>query len=376
MDTEEAVTPVNWQPQPTLPGRDYSSREIFELEKEKVFFDYWFCIGRAEEVAEPGSFLVREVADESILVTRTAQGDLRAFYNVCRHRGTRLCDDSGHLKSNVIKCPYHAWTYNLEGRLLGTPNVHEEEGFDKNDYTLWDVNIASWSGYMFVNMATDPKPLLQCLDEDEDEPLQYKRYRADELRIGHSISYEVAANWKIIVENYNECLHCPSVHPELVSIVPLYRKGLVEERPGWFGNSLVEGGTSFTRTGHSKLPQLPGLSEEDVHTYFGVAVFPNLLLNFHSDCVMSYTLYPRGEDSTTVVSEYLFRPETIDSEDFDPSEVVEFWDLVSNQDWVICERAQTGMHSRAYKSGVYPRQDRLLYEFNKKYLAQRGPALQ
>ena len=223
-------------------------------------------------------------------------------------------------------------------------------------------------------MAKNPKPLFDCLAEDEDEPLQYDRYRMQDLQIGHTITYEVGANWKIVNENYNECLHCPSVHPELTSIVPIYRKGLVEERPGWFGNSLIEGATSFTRTGHSKLPQLPGITEEDVHTYYGTMVFPNLLLNFHSDCVMSYTLFPRSVDHTTVVSDYLFRPETISTQGFDPSEIVEFWDLVSHQDWAICQRAQTGVGSRAYTSGVYPLQDRLLFEFNRRYLNQRGPA--
>ena len=203
--------------------------------------------------------------------------------------------------------------------------------------------------------------------------MQFDRYGMGELRVGERIVYEVKANWKIVLENYNECLHCQSVHPELVALVPIFRKGMVEERPGWVGNSLVDGATTFTMNGRSTLPPLPGLDDVDHHSYYGMHAYPNLLLNFHSDCVMSYLLLPRGPEHTTIKSEFLFRPETIAADGFDPSGIVEFWDLVSRQDWEIVERAQTGVRSRAFgKGGVYPFNDRLLAEFNKRYLAQLG----
>jgi Rieske 2Fe-2S family protein len=358
---------------PSLPGPDYHSPAVYEAEKERIFYRSWFCVGRQEQLAEPGDYLLRDVGDESVIVVRTKEGDLRAFYNVCRHRGSRLCDDpTGHVKG-VIKCPYHAWSYTLEGELVGTPNVREEDGLDRTQFGLWGIAVDAWDGFVFVNLSREHPTLQDVLRDEPDEPLGFARYRMGELRIGHRIDYDVAANWKVILENFNECLHCPSVHPELVKIVPMYRKGIVETHEGEIGNALIEGGTSFTRTGRSNLPTLPGITEEDRNLYYGFVIFPNLIINLHSDCAMTYEVFPMGPDRTIVVSEYLFRPETIADPAFDPSDVVEFWDLVSSQDWVVCERVQRGVKSRAFTAGVYPPQDRLLWEFSKRYLAERGP---
>jgi Rieske 2Fe-2S family protein len=199
----------------------------------------------------------------------------------------------------------------------------------------------------------------------------------DELRIGARLVYEVKANWKIVVENYNECLHCPTVHPELVEVIPLYRYGEVwdgETRDG--GNLMRDDVTSFSISGSSDLPKLPDLLAEDYHMYYGAFQFPNLMVNLHPDAVMSYILYPRGVAHTTVVSEFLFRPETIAATGFRPDPVVELWDIVSRQDWTVCERAQIGVSSRAYKGGgVYPRKDRLLFDFNERWREEMGRPL-
>jgi glycine betaine catabolism A len=365
-----------WTPKETLPGRDYHDPAVYEADRSRIFHSLWSCIGREEQLAEPGDYLTQELAGESILVTRTLGGELRGHYNVCRHRGTRLADGCGHVRK-VLTCPYHAWSYDLEGNLVGTPNVHEEEGFDRAAHPLWRVHVETWAGFVFVNLSDDPPPLREWLASDPDNPLWFDKYRVEDLRIGRELTYEVAANWKIIVENFNECLHCPTVHPELVQIVPIYRKGEVEERDGWWGNSLADGAGSFTTTGASGLPTLPGIDATDAHTYYGFHVFPNVLLNFMPDSVMYYLLLPRGPEHTTVISNYLFRPETIEGVDgFEENagEIVKFWDLVSRQDWGICERAQTGVRSKSYAGGgVYPFQDRLLRAFNKRYAAVRGP---
>ena len=367
---------VGWKPKPTLGGRYYFSSEVWEAEKERIFTRDWFCIAREEEVPNPGDFVVREVAGESLVLTRAEGGVLRAFFNTCRHRGTRLCDDEGHLKSNVIKCPYHAWTYDTDGNLLGTPNVHEEEGFDKTEYSLWKAALETWQGFVWVNLSENPASFREAFEDNPlGTPWEFERYGMDELRIGKRLVYEVEANWKILLENFNECLHCPSVHPELVRMVPLYRKGRVDEREGWWGNSLVEGATTLTPTGHSNRPPLPGIDEEDLHTYYGFFVHPNMLLNFHSDCVMAYRLEPSGPSHTTIVSEYLFHPNAIAAPDFNPNDIGEFWDLVSKQDWAVCERAQVGVRSKGYaEGGVYPWNDHLLFEFNEYYLARIGDA--
>ena len=361
---------ADWRPRPTLSGPDYTSDAVYEEERERLFFRGWICVGRSEEIAEPGAYLVRDVVGESVFVLRNRGGALRAFYNVCAHRGTKLLDDEpacGNL-GKAIKCPYHAWSYDLDGRLLATPNVHEDEAFDRSDYPLHDIAVGEHGGFMFVSLAEQPVALEDWLRNSNETIQDFDRYRLDELRLARRITYDVAANWKIVVENYNECLHCPQIHPELVAVIPLYRKGEVwdgETRDG--GNEMIAGATSFTATGTSDLPKFPDLRPEDYGMYYGAFQFPNLMVNMHPDSVMAYLVYPNGPSRTTVLSEFYFRPEAMALPGFDPSPTVDLWDLISRQDWAVCERAQLGVASRSFKSGVYPRKDRLLFDFNERW---------
>jgi Rieske 2Fe-2S family protein len=361
---------------PGLPGRDYYDEDVWQLERDTVFTRSWFCIGRTEEIPNAGDFVARDVAGEGVMAVRGKDGAIRAFYNVCRHRGTVLCDEGAGNTKGAFVCPYHNWAYDLEGNLVGTPNVRDDDrGFDRADFPLRSVACDEWDGFVFVHLGEHPRPLLEQLAEEPDAPLEYERYRVGELRTAHRIVYEVAANWKLIHDNYNECLHCPSVHPELSAIVPMFRKGMVfdPERPD-LGATLGEGVTTFTMTGTTALPTLPGLTETDCRTYWGYSIFPNVMMNLLSTGAMVYTLCPRGPSHTTIVSEYLYRPETIAGDGFDCSDMVEFLDLVSLQDWSVCERAQRGVSSKGFVQGVYPPQDALLHRFAERYLAFRGPA--
>jgi len=368
-----------WRPRPTLAGSDYTSWDVYQEERERIWWGDWVCAGRTEEVANPGDYVVRDIAGESVFITRNGDGELRGFYNVCSHRGTKFVDDiegTGHAKKAFV-CPYHAWTYDLDGRLIGSPNVKEDEHFDRAAFPLHPIHVDSYAGFLFVNLATEPRrDLMDALTDGAETITAFERFRMDELRIGVRIVYEVAANWKIVVENYNECLHCPQVHPELVQVVPLFRFGEVwDEEIRDDGNRMVEGATSFTISGSSELPRFPGLAPEDHEMYYGTYEFPNLMLNLHPDAGMYYIGYPKGPNHTQVVSEYLFRPETIEGPNFKPDPVVELWDLISKQDWEVCQRAQTGVGSRAYSTGVYPRQDRFLYWFNEEYRLAMGREL-
>jgi Rieske 2Fe-2S family protein len=356
---------------PTLPGRYYHAPDVLEVERERVFAHGWVCIGRDEHLPEPGNYLTREILGEPIFVIRGKDGQVRAFANTCRHRGTRLLDGEGTVRS-AIKCPYHAWTYGFDGALLGSPNVGDDDGLERRRFGLWKIALDRHDGFLFVNVDSEAAPLGSTLDAMPDSPLELQRYGIGDLRVGGRRTYDVAANWKIVVENYHECLHCPSVHPELVKLVPLYRKGEVEEEGQALGNSMGHGLTSFTSTGLSSLPPLPGLTERDLNTFYGVYVFPNLIINYHCETVNAVYLYPEGPERTVVISEFLFRPETIERDGFDPSEVVEFRDLVAKQDWTVCELAQRGVRSRFYEHGVYPRHEKYLYGFNQRYLDVRG----
>jgi phenylpropionate dioxygenase-like ring-hydroxylating dioxygenase large terminal subunit len=372
MMLEGSGGPSGPPPWPTLPGSDYHDADVFSFEQERIFARSWVCVGRAEHLPNTGDYMTSELAGEHPIVIRGADGALRAFANTCRHRGTELLEGAGTVHG-AIKCPYHAWTYGFDGQLLGSPNVGVDDGVDRSDVRLWSIPLAEFDGFVFLDLSGSQSPIEDVIASLPDSPLELARYRVGALRSGARRSYDVTANWKIVVENYHECLHCPTVHPELVKIVPLYRRGEVEEDGQTLGNSMGEGLTSFTMTGTSTFPPLPGIDDTDVHTFYGVYLFPNLILNYHSETVNAVTIHPLAPDRTLVLSEFLFASDTVAEPGFDPSEVVEFRDLVARQDWDVCERAQRGVSSRFYAEGMYPRQERWIAAFNQRYLDARGP---
>lgn len=366
---EHGETQEAWQAPRSLVGADYHAAEVFERERERIFHADWYCVGRAEDVAT-GSFVVVDVVGESVILVRDRDGVLRAFLNACRHRGARLCDGAGPVGRTIV-CPYHAWSYRLDGALAGTPNVADDELIDRASLGLMGVALDVWDGFVWVTLAEDPSLLRDQLALwSSDDPFQWERYGVGELVVGAKTTYDVAANWKLIVENYNECLHCVNVHPELVQMVPLYKSGDVIEpaEPEWNGNRLAPGLHSFTPTGESGLPLLPGLDENDTTAFYGCTHLPNLIVNYHTDCVSTFLIGPQAPDRTQVTCHYLFRPETIAAAGFDPSPVVDFRHLLAGQDWAVCERTQLGMTSRAFKDGgVLPYNDRYVHAFHERY---------
>ena len=170
---------------PTLPGRDYHAADVFELEREKVFFREWFYVGRADQAPEPGDFFTADVVGESVLVVRGKDLELRGFYNVCRHRGSRICDAEthGHAKG-AIKCPYHAWSYSYEGELIGTPLIGRDE-LDRSSLSLWPVSVDVWQGFVFVHLGEPEEGVRESFEHQSDLPLQYEPWRMDELSTAH-----------------------------------------------------------------------------------------------------------------------------------------------------------------------------------------------
>lgn len=357
---------AGWEPQRTLPGREYWSEDVFALERERLFHGGWFCAGRAEDAPGPGSFVAPDVAGESILLVRGDDGVLRGFLNVCRHRGSRLCEGAGRVRA--IRCSYHAWSYRLDGDLRSTPNVQPGERLPRASLGLLPVTLGVWDGFVWVSLAEPALTLEDHLSRWSDsDPFQWGRYGVGELVVGARREYRVAANWKLLIENYNECLHCPTVNPQLTPLVPVFQRGEVEDEPGRIGNALRDGSTSFTTVGHSTLPTLPGLHRNDLGRFYGVTLLPNLIVNT-SDTVSTFLLRPRSAEETDVVCHYLFRAETVAQHGFDASEVVDFRHELALQDWAVCERAPGGAHSRGYAAGgILPYADRLVHTFHERY---------
>jgi phenylpropionate dioxygenase-like ring-hydroxylating dioxygenase large terminal subunit len=342
-----------------LPARYYLRPEAFALERERVLYREWFCAGRADQLRRPGSLVVLDVAGESVLLVRTRAGELRAHYNVCRHRGSQVvptppappeAEPTAAHKVGSLRCPYHSWTYGLDGGLLRAPWTEDVDGFDQAGFGLHPVGVATWGGFVFLHLT--PAEAVPLADQLGPVPERLRRYPLDDLWVGRRLAYRVAANWKLVAENYNECYHCAGVHPELCRVVPAFKRGgagLDWER----GIPHREGAWTFTASGTSTRAPFPGLDDDERTRHKGELVYPNLMLSLSADHVAAFTLWPHGPDATTVVCELLFHPDEVARAGFDPSDAADFWDLVNRQDWAMCESVQRGMGSRAYTGGWF-----------------------
>jgi glycine betaine catabolism A len=348
----------------TLPARYYTDPAVFALEQERFFRSMWVAVGRAEEVGSAGDFIVREVAGDNLILTRDKDGAFAAFHNVCRHRGTRLCTEAKGRFEGSIQCPYHAWTYGLDGRLLAAPHMDGAPGFDKEAIRLATAAVEAWDGHLFVNLAPDPVPLDAQLG-----PLRQKfaAWRMGELRRAYRQTYDVKANWKLIVLNYSECLHCPVIHPSLQKLSHYMTGDNDPATPTWLGGSmeLREGVFTMSRDGRQRRQPLPGLEDSQQRHVYYYAVLPNLLLSLHPDYVMTHTLWPEGCDRTRIVCEWHFHPSEHASPLFDPTDAIDFWDDVNREDWHVSELSQQGIASRAYRPGPYSPREGLLWEFDR-----------
>jgi Rieske 2Fe-2S family protein len=356
----------------TMPGELYTSPTILAEETERIFARHWSCVGRASRVAQSGDFMVCTVAGESLIVVRGRDGRLRAFFNVCRHRGTRLCREPAGRFSETIQCPYHAWTYGTDGRLIGAPHMQEVEGFDKRDHPLHPAALAEWEGFVFVNVADDPVPF-----ETWFAPMlgRLARFGLAELTVGHRATYEVRANWKLVFQNYSECLHCPMIHPQLSAVLP-YQSGANDLVEGPFLGGYMEitpPNESATMSGRAcgRLVS-DALDADDRRRAFYYSLMPNLLLSLHPDYVNYYLLTPVAADRTIVESEWMFHPASARDTAFHPEDAVAFWDVTNRQDWDICEQSQLGIASRRYAPGPYSPRESIPAAWDREYLRMMG----
>jgi len=343
---------------PTLPGRSYTDPEVFHEEQRRIFEVEWVYIGRADAIPKRGDVLRADVGTESVIVTRGRDGELRGFLNVCRHRGALLCDSDTANVGNFIRCPYHSWSYGLDGALRGAPNWNSMAELDRARYSLAPVAVEVWMGLIWVNLDPDAAAL-----GDQLEPiLRYRlgeefrrieRYQIGELAVAARIDYDVAANWKIIQENFQECYHCSTIHPELVEQIPTFANFEALAASGYQqgGYDFAEGREGFSLSGQAHFDALPGLVADDNRKYFGMVLRPNCFVSLLPDHVIVHRFQPQGPDRTTVVCEWLFSPEQMTAEGFDPSDSVELFHRVNQQDFAAAERCQPNMSSRLYRDG-------------------------
>lgn len=364
-----------------MPQRYFISAEIFAQEQKQIFSTLWVLVGHQSELPNPGDYFVAEVTGESLIVIRSSStnGDvdgegsaIRAFYNVCRHRGTRLCEEkSGQLRA--IQCPYHAWTYAFDGRLLGAPHMDEAPGFEKTNYPLHPVNLGLWEGFIFVNLSNTSRALATWF-----APLRKKfsHWNLAQLRSARRAEYDVRANWKLIFENYSECYHCPGVHPALSRLTPYdSAENDLCEGPFLGGFMPITKGHSLTLSGNACARPVGDIKEQDHHKVFYYSIFPNMLLSMHPDYVMVHQLWPQSPKRTTIFCDWFFHPEAAtNNRGYNPGDAIEFWDMTNQQDWHVCELSQQGIASRAYKRGPYSLRESIPAAWDLEYLRQMGPS--
>src|SRR3954471_16204532 len=348
--------------QAALPRAMYVEEEGWRSEREAVLYREWFCVGRTDDLGLTGAgrLAVVEVAGESVLVSSDQDAVLHAAYNVCRHRGSQLHPvEPGQspvlCEAAALRCPYHSWTYGLDGRLLRAPHADVP---DPPAFALHPIGVATWDGFLFVHLTPGAAGSLQ--DAVAGPAASLAHYGLGRLVTGTTLRYEVAANYKVLLENYNECYHCGPVHPELCRLVPAFAGG--GGGLDWAaGIPHREGAWTFTATGTTERSPLPGLDADERTRHKGDLVYPNLMISASADHVAAFVLLPRAVDRTEVVCTLLFDPDEAAEAAFDPSDAAELWDLVNGQDWRICESVQRGMSSRSYRHGWFaPMEDESL----------------
>lgn len=344
-----------------LPRQAYVDPAVFEWEQRNIFSG-WHCVGHASDLEGIGAQRAVGSGANGILLVRDGEGRVRAFANVCRHRGHELMACGATAKRRAIVCPYHNWSFKLGGELRNAPGFEAAEGFDSSKFGLKELRSIDWHGWLFVDPSGQDSDFAEHV-AGADEIVA--PYRPENLKVIARHSYELATNWKVIVENYQECYHCQSIHPELSRISPPTSGENVELPGDWMGGwmSMIDEAETMSLSGRSRGVALKGLSAQELRSVMYLVGFPNLLVSLHPDYVMTHRMTPLAVDRTFVECAWAFPSEAIENPDFDPSYAVDFWDLTNRQDWAACESVQRGLSSPLAQPGPLAPEEEGVYQF-------------
>lgn len=365
---------------PTLGGDYYTSATVFAAEQQRLFESMWFCVVRTGDLPEPGQFKKVQVGRESVLVVRGRDGMLRAFLNVCRHRGALLCTEPEGLIRRNLRCSYHSWAYGLDGALVAAPNIGsftdaDDGDIDRRRYGLIPAALREWLGYAWVCLNDDPPSFEDEVIGAATHRLGHLRaidnYGIDTLQLGRRVVYDVAANWKLIVENFMECYHCATIHPELTRLVPEFARGQAAQTSVGRGAKFGPNAAGFTVDGSAGFAPLPGIGPEQDRRYFAITVKPTVFINLVPDHVIIHRMFPMTPGRTVVECDWLYAADVAAAGDLSAS--AELFHRVNNQDFDACERTQPAMSSRAYRAGgVLVPAEHHIAEFHEWVLARIG----
>ena len=351
---------------PTLPGHYYVDPDVFGAEQQKIFSRDWFCVACASDLSTPGAFQTFDVGGENLILVRDADKQVRAFFNVCRHRGSRICTEAEGRVSRTFQCPYHVWSYGLDGRLVGAPNMAMMP--DAAERGLLSVHAREWLGYVWVCLAHDEPDFESSVKKQVTDRFgdasTIDSYALDKLEVGRRIEYDVRGNWKLIVENFMECYHCANLHPELVAVIPEFRRGFPTQHKKGYGAEFGTDIKGFTFDGREGFTPLSTLAPEQDRHYYGMTVMPQLVINLVPDHAIVHRIFPVAVDRTVVRCDWLFAPEVVHG-DYNLAPSIELFHRVNMQDFAAVERVQPSMASRAYRDGgVYVPAEHHIAAFN------------
>ena len=344
-----------------LPREAYVDPAVFEWEQRNIFTG-WHCVGHAADLDGAGAQRAVGSGANGILLVRGDDGIARAFANVCRHRGHELLACGASVKRRGVVCPYHAWSYKLNGELRNAPGFDRLDSFDAADFGLAELRLVDWHGWLFVDPSGEDGDFADHVAGSEEI---VSPYRPEDLTVVSRHSDELATNWKVIVENYQECYHCPSIHPELSRISPPTSGENIEMPGDWMGGwmSMIDEAETMSLSGRSGGVAIKGLSEQELRSVMYLVGFPNLLVSLHPDYIMTHTMTPLSVDRTHVECAWAFPREAADRPGFDPSYAVDFWDLTNRQDWAACESVQRGLSSPHAQPGPLALEEDGVYQF-------------